>query len=89
MDKEGKLLNQYKIKKLMKHAKDVTGIKNLDARALRHTFATMMLAAGVDIKTVAAWMGHSDLETTFKIYAQLELTRFQFAKNSMVNFVRS
>ena len=32
----------------------------------RATFATMHLRAGVDIRTVQLWMGHSDLESTIR-----------------------
>lgn len=35
---------------------------------LRHTAATNRLIAGVDIKTVAAWLGHSDTAITLRIY---------------------
>jgi site-specific recombinase XerD len=32
----------------------------------RATFATMHLAAGVDLRTVQAWLGHSNLESTIR-----------------------
>ena len=39
---------------------------------LRHTFATTMIAAGVDVRTVSAWLGHSDPSTTLKLYVDLD-----------------
>ncbi|NMD38919.1 MAG: site-specific integrase, partial [Christensenellaceae bacterium] len=38
---------------------------------LRHTFCTMLFNSNVDIKTAQKWMGHSDPETTLKIYTHL------------------
>jgi integrase len=35
---------------------------------LRHTFGTRMAAAGVPMRTLQEWMGHSDIKTTL-IYA--------------------
>ncbi len=37
--------------------------------ALRHTFATMLLQAGVDPKTVASLMGHTSVSMTLDVYA--------------------
>ena len=31
---------------------------------LRHTFGTMMAAAGVPLRTQQGWMGHADVKTT-------------------------
>jgi len=36
--------------------------------ALRHTFATMLIRQGVDIKVVSELLGHSDVSTTIRIY---------------------
>ena len=35
---------------------------------LRHTFATRMCEAGVNIKALQAIMGHNDIKTTLNIY---------------------
>ncbi|MCI6721031.1 MAG: tyrosine-type recombinase/integrase, partial [Clostridiales bacterium] len=37
--------------------------------SLRHTNATLLIAAGVNVKTVSAHLGHSTIATTANIYA--------------------
>lgn len=39
---------------------------------LRHTFASMMYMAGVDVLTTKYMMGHSDIKTTLNIYTKLD-----------------
>jgi integrase/recombinase XerD len=39
---------------------------------IRHTTATHLLRAGVDINTIRAWLGHVSLETT-NVYAEVDL----------------
>jgi integrase len=41
-------------------------------RNSRHTTATHLLQAGVDINTIRAWLGHVSLDTTH-IYAEIDL----------------
>jgi site-specific recombinase XerD len=36
------------------------GIKRLTHHDLRHLFATICIESGVDIPTVAKWLGHKD-----------------------------
>lgn len=36
----------------------------------RHSFATMAVASGIDIKTTQTILGHSDVKTTLKVYAE-------------------
>jgi site-specific recombinase XerD len=46
--------------------------KRLSPHSIRHTTATHLLRAGVDINTIRAWLGHVSLDTT-NIYAETDL----------------
>lgn len=52
--------------KVIAFAKDVT------PHILRHTYATMLYYAGVDIKQAQYLLGHANPETTLKIYTHLD-----------------
>ena len=39
---------------------------------LRHTFATMMIGAGTDVRTVASYLGHASVSMTLNIYADVD-----------------
>ena len=45
---------------------------------LRHTFATMALEHGVDVKTLQEVLGHENLNTT-QIYTHIESTELKTA----------
>ena len=46
--------------------------KRVSPHSIRHTTATHLLRAGVDINTIRAWLGHVSLNTT-NIYAEIDL----------------
>ncbi len=52
-----------------------TVIKTFTAHQLRHTYATMLYDAGVDILTAKELLGHKDIKTTLDIYTHLSRTR--------------
>jgi integrase/recombinase XerD len=48
------------------------GTKRISPHCVRHTTATHLLRAGVDINTIRAWLGHVSLTTT-NVYAEVGL----------------
>jgi len=46
--------------------------KRVSPHTIRHTSATHLLRAGVDINTIRAWLGHVSIDTT-NIYAETDL----------------
>jgi len=52
---------------------------------LRHTAASLWIAAGVDIKTVSAWLGHSTAKLTLDTYGHLMGTDAERAALDRVN----
>ena len=44
----------------------------ISPHTVRHTTATQLLRAGVDLNTIRAWLGHVSLDTT-NIYAETDL----------------
>ena len=46
--------------------------KRVGPHTIRHTTATHLLRAGVDINTIRAWLGHVSIDTT-NIYAESDL----------------
>jgi len=48
------------------------GTKRVSPHSIRHSTATHLLRAGVDINTIRAWLGHVSLDTT-NIYAEIDL----------------
>jgi integrase/recombinase XerD len=54
--------------------KDVASLapKRVSPHTIRHTTATHLLRAGVDINTIRAWLGHVSLATT-NVYAEVDL----------------
>ena len=59
------------------------GRPELRIHDLRHTFATLTLAAGTDIKTLQKRLGHSDATFTMNKYAHSTLTMNKNAANDL------
>lgn len=60
------------IKKGIAAAAARAGLKNVSQYVLRHTAGVWMAKAGVPLQEIAAYMGHTSLETTRKHYAHYQ-----------------
>lgn len=67
IDKTGKLAKS----KYNPNGIEVT-IRKFTPHCLRHTFATMLYLAGVDVLTAKEQLGHKDIKTTLSIYTHLD-----------------
>ena len=58
------------------------GVEQINYHALRHTFATRCIEAGVDVKSLSEILGHSNVSITLKTYvhSSMELKRNQMEK---------
>lgn len=54
---------------------------------LRHTCATLLLSNGIDIKTVSAYLGHSNIQTTM-IYLHVLDDKFKDVTNKMSEILK-
>lgn len=61
----------------------VMRIQPFTPHELRHTYATMLYFAGVDVLTARDQLGHTDIKTTLAIYTHLDK---QYKRNSMSRF---
>lgn len=66
----------------MKENEEVVFLPKFSCHSLRHTFATRLCEAGVNIKVIQDTLGHGDIKTTMNIYADAtkELKDTEFDK---------
>ncbi len=55
----------------------VWAMEAFTAHQLRHSYATMLYDAGVDVLTAQKYLGHADVQTTMKIYTHLSARKEQ------------
>jgi integrase len=71
-------------KKILKDA----GLEHIRFHDLRHTFATLALQNGVDIKTVSSMLGHYDAGFTLRTYTHATRQKQDEAAETMGNFMQ-
>jgi len=79
VNQRGQPLTRYGIYSIVRrHANAISGTlnsvrnKHIGPHTIRHTTATHLLRAGVDINTIRGWLGHVSIDTT-NVYAEIDL----------------
>ena len=70
LNEKGKLFGDSHITKMWNRYKKEIGII-CTPHELRHSYATILFDAGIDVKTAQTWLGHADINTTLNIYTHL------------------
>lgn len=64
-----------------------TGL-NITAHQLRHSYATILFEANIDVKDAQNLMGHSDISVTRNIYTHIRSNRLQNTAAQLNNFIK-
>lgn len=77
INRSGTRITDRSVRRKMDHYLKKAGItSDISPHALRHSFATHMLNAGADLRSVQEMLGHENLSTT-QIYTHLTTSRLQ------------
>lgn len=81
LNKQGTALSNRSIQRMMKNVLADAGLNpDFSPHALRHSFATHLLDAGADLRSVQELLGHSSLSTT-QIYTHVSIERMKEVYN--------
>lgn len=76
------IISNQKYNQYLKVLGDYCGMsRKLHSHLARHSYASLLLNKGVDMKTISKTMGHSSMKTTERIYAEM-------ANNTVVDNIR-
>ena len=68
---------------------NAAGLPGLGFHALRHTHATLLIAAGVPVKVVSERLGHKDVAMTMRIYVSVLPTMQRMAVDVIQKMIKN
>ncbi len=86
--KDGKPYLKNGLRKAFKIAAEEAGLPEIRLHDLRHTCATLLLAAGVNVKVVQERLGHSDIAITLGVYSHVLPNMQKEASDKMDGILR-
>ncbi len=76
------------VNKRFKRLLEKNGFNKITFHGLRHAFATMSRAAGMNLGDVQDLLGHADISTTKKMYTHVEIEPLRKAMDMLVNYMK-
>lgn len=86
---DGRLFDPIQVTKRFKKLAVGADLPPIRFHDLRHTAASMMLASGLDMKTVSTVLGHSDITITANIYTSVYEDATQAAVTNVAALIRA
>lgn len=74
----GTSIDRYKIK-----ACEKSNIRSITQHQFRHSYATYLISNGIPINTVSKLLGHSNIDTTARVYVHQDLTQEKRVLNTL------
>ncbi|MCD8013882.1 MAG: site-specific integrase [Lachnospiraceae bacterium] len=84
-NKVGDIIKPYTLPKIFKSILEAMDVTYKGIHSLRHTFASNLIAAGVDIKIVSQLLGHASVKITYDTYVHTNLENAYAAVNKLNN----
>lgn len=85
-NKKGELIDNSQLTRMWNNYQKEIGI-SCTPHQLRHSYATILFDAGIDVKTAQLWLGHADIKTTLGIYTHLSQYKQSESINKLQNFL--
>lgn len=73
LDYKGDLINPERLTRAVKSVCKKHKLPDIHLHSLRHSYASVMVSNGVDMKTTQTLLGHSNFSTTADIYSHLDM----------------
>lgn len=86
---KGETLRQQTLPKILKAILEAAEIPYKNVHSFRHTFATNLIEAGVDVKVVSQLLGHSSVKITYDTYVHPQLNHAVEAVNLLDSKVKN
>lgn len=87
IQKDGEPINPDTINYWLNCFTQAHDLSHLNPHALRHTFATLQIAAGVDLRTLQARTGHAQASTLVNIYSHALKSAAEAATDALDNIL--
>lgn len=85
---DGKIISSSAFTRRWDRYQANTGIE-CTPHQLRHSYATLLFDAGIDVKTAQRWLGHTDIKTTLDIYTHLSESRLDKSTAQITSFLEA